>query len=195
MPQILPPLPIRPAGKLAARPGSGRLAHSGHGHSKSESPIGLHCVEVQQRRTETSLQAVDITNSLNISKRTLHRVLAACSETFGAMLIQARVDLASRMLQSPLFDRVTAAEVGRRAGSSDASHFTKVLRRYTGQTPLQMRRARHSNVIARVGDCPLLGQQRPSEWPPLHPSSIADELLYARWGAAPSGCLLVKRAR
>jgi AraC family transcriptional regulator, positive regulator of tynA and feaB len=102
------------------------------------------CDHVKQRCTETSLQAADIASSLNISKRTLHRALAACGETFGAMLIQARVDVASRMLQSPLFDRVTTAEIGRRAGFSDASHFTKVVRMRTGQTPLQIRRARHS---------------------------------------------------
>jgi AraC-like DNA-binding protein len=97
---------------------------------------------IKQRCTETSLQAADIASSLNISTRTLHRTLAACEETFGAMLIQARVDVAMRMLQSPLFDRVTTAEIGRRAGFSDASHFTRVVRRRTGQTPLQMRRAR-----------------------------------------------------
>jgi AraC family transcriptional regulator, positive regulator of tynA and feaB len=99
---------------------------------------------IKQRCPETSLQVADIASSLNISKRTLHRALAACGETFGAMLIQARVDVASRMLQSPLFDRVTTAEIGRRAGFSDASHFTKVVRTRTGQTPLQIRRARHS---------------------------------------------------
>jgi AraC-like DNA-binding protein len=60
------------------------------------------------------------------------------------MLIQARVDLASRMLQSPLFDRVTTAEIGRRAGFSDASHFTKVMRLRTGQTPRQLRRTSHN---------------------------------------------------
>ena len=54
------------------------------------------------------------------------------------MLIQARVDLAVRMLQSPLFDRVTTAEIGRRAGFSDASHFVKVVRSRTGETPLQI---------------------------------------------------------
>lgn len=97
---------------------------------------------IKQRCTEASLQAADIASSLNISRRTLHRALAACGETFGAMLIQARVDVAARMLQSPLFDRVTSAEIGRRTGFSDASHFTKVLRRHTGQTPMQMRRAR-----------------------------------------------------
>ena len=98
---------------------------------------------IRQRCADTSLHAADVASSLNISTRTLHRALAACGETFGAMLIQARVDLAVRMLQSPLFDRVTTAEIGRRAGFSDASHFVKVLRRLTGQTPLQMRRTRH----------------------------------------------------
>jgi AraC-like DNA-binding protein len=37
---------------------------------------------------------------------------------------------------------VTTAEIGRPAGFLDASHFTRVLRRRTGRTPLQMRRAR-----------------------------------------------------
>jgi AraC family transcriptional regulator, positive regulator of tynA and feaB len=97
---------------------------------------------IRQRCPDTSLQAADIASSLHISKRTLHRALAACGDTFGAMLIHARVDLAVRMLQSPLFDRVTTAEIGRRAGFSDASHFVKALRRRTGLTPLQMRRAR-----------------------------------------------------
>jgi AraC-like DNA-binding protein len=98
---------------------------------------------IKQRCPDSSLRAGDVASSLDISKRTLHRVLAAAGETFGAMLIRARSDLAIRMLQSPLFDRVTTAEIGRRAGFSDASHFSKVLRRQTGQTPVQMRRARH----------------------------------------------------
>jgi len=99
---------------------------------------------VIQRCPDTSLHAADVASSLNISARTLHRALASCGETFGSVLIQARVDLAVRMLQSPLFDRVTTAEIGRRAGFSDASHFVKVLRRRIGQTPLRVRRTRHS---------------------------------------------------
>ena len=97
---------------------------------------------MKQRCMETSLQAADIASSLDISTRTLHRTLAACGETFGAMLISARVDVAARMLQSPLFANVTTAEIGRRAGFSDASHFTRVMRRCTGQTPLMSRRTR-----------------------------------------------------
>jgi AraC family transcriptional regulator, positive regulator of tynA and feaB len=91
---------------------------------------------------ETSLQAADIANALSISKRTLHRAMAACGETFQEMLMQARVELASRMLQSRLFDWVTTAEIGRRAGFVDASHFTKVVRERMGQTPLQIRKRR-----------------------------------------------------
>lgn len=97
---------------------------------------------IKQRCSESSLQAADIASSLSISRRTLHRTLSTCGETFGAMLIQARVELAARMLQSPLFDRVTTAEIGRRAGFLDASHFAKVMRERTGQTPLQLRQAR-----------------------------------------------------
>jgi AraC family transcriptional activator of tynA and feaB len=97
---------------------------------------------IRQRCPEAALQAADIASSLNISTRTLHRTLAACGETFGAVLMQARVDVATRMLRSPLFDRVTTAEIGRRAGFSDASHFARVLRSRTGQTPLQMRKTR-----------------------------------------------------
>ena len=44
----------------------------------------------------------------------------------------------------PLFDRVTTAEIGRRAGFSDASHFAKVMRVRTGRSPLQIRRSRHN---------------------------------------------------
>jgi AraC-like DNA-binding protein len=124
---------------LTATELSGRRAASTPAERSVRDKVYDH---IRQRCPDTSLRAADIAGSLNISKRTLHRALAACGETFGAMLVQARVDLAARMLQSPLFDRVTTAEIGRRAGFSDASHFTKVLRRLTGHTPLQMRRAR-----------------------------------------------------
>jgi len=126
---------------LTASELSGRRAVS----TPAERSVRDHIYDhIRQGCADRSLQAADVASSLNISKRSLHRALAACGETFGAMLIQARIDVASRMLQSPLFDRITTAEIGRRAGFLDASHFTKVTRMRTGQTPLQMRRARQS---------------------------------------------------
>ena len=130
---------------LTASEMSGRSAVS----TPAERSVRDHVYDhIRQRCADTSLQAADIASALSISRRTLHRALGASGETFGAMLIQSRVELAVRMLQSPLFDRVTTAEIGRRAGFSDASHFVKALRRRTGQTPLQMRRARHGKLVA-----------------------------------------------
>jgi AraC-like DNA-binding protein len=96
---------------------------------------------IVQRCAESSLTASDLATSLNISTRTLHRTLAACGQAFATMLIAARVDLAIRMLESPLFNRVTTAEIGKRAGFPDASHFVRVVRKRTGRTPLQVRRS------------------------------------------------------
>jgi AraC-like DNA-binding protein len=130
---------------LTASELSGRRAVS----TPAERSVRDHVYDhIRQRCADTALQAADVASSLHMSKRSLHRALAACGETFGATLIQARVDLAVRMLQSPLFDRVTTAEIGRRAGFSDASHFVKALRRRTGRTPLQMRRASRGKLIA-----------------------------------------------
>jgi AraC-like DNA-binding protein len=95
---------------------------------------------IVQRCTEPHLTAADVAGSLSISLRTLHRTFAAANETFGAMLIEARVRVAIRMLTSPSFNRVTTAEIGRRAGFISASHFARVVRKHTGQTPLQARR-------------------------------------------------------
>jgi len=92
-----------------------------------------------QRCAEPSLAAEDVATSLSVSTRTVHRCLAAFGGTFGASLISARVDLATRMLESPLFRRLTIAEVGRRAGFVDPSHFSRVVRARSGALPSEIR--------------------------------------------------------
>jgi AraC-like DNA-binding protein len=76
--------------------------------------------------------------------------LAVFGETFGEALIAARVQAALRMLRSPLFRRTTIAEIGRRAGFSDASHFTRVLRRHVGMTPLRVRRGAQDDPLPNL---------------------------------------------
>ncbi len=98
---------------------------------------------IRLRCCEASLTVQNVATSLNISPRTLHRSLAAHAGTFGALLIVARVEVAARMLAAPRFDSLTTAEIGRRAGFSDASHFTRAFRRLTGMTPLLTRRLRN----------------------------------------------------
>lgn len=95
---------------------------------------------IVQRCTESQLTAADVAGSAGISVRTLHRAFAAAQETFGAKLMAARVRVAVRMLGSPLFQRVTIAEIGRRAGFLSASHFARTIHKRTGRTPLQVRR-------------------------------------------------------
>lgn len=96
---------------------------------------------IVQRCTETALTPQDIAETLSVSTRTLHRCLAAFGETFGAVLMSARAQAAVRMLESPLFRRLTLAEIGRRAGFIDASHFARVLRKHCGRKPSQVRAA------------------------------------------------------
>jgi AraC family transcriptional activator of tynA and feaB len=115
----------------------------------------LDCI--RQRCSEWDLTAGDVAAVLNLSPRTLHRVLASYGETFGRKLIDARLDVAERMLQSRLFDHVTTAEIGRCAGFPDASHFTRVCRARRGCTPGQLRRARNdpqAEAADRSSDMP-----------------------------------------
>lgn len=91
------------------------------------------------RCTEPDLCASGIAAMLGISVRTLHRSLAARQRTFADRLMQHRIHRARRMLESPVFDRLTTAEIGRRAGLLDASHFIKVCKRISGFTPQELR--------------------------------------------------------
>lgn len=100
----------------------------------------LDCI--RSRCTEVMLAAPQVAQDLGISVRTLHRVLASQNETFGFLLMKARIDIAVRQLSSPAFDRLTVGAIGRRCGFTDDSHFTRVFRRHVGVTPLALRRAR-----------------------------------------------------
>jgi AraC-like DNA-binding protein len=98
--------------------------------------------QIDQRCQEGGLTAEQVARALDVSVRTLHRALAASGSTFGALLIEARVRCALRMLQSPAFNRLTTAEIGRRAGFANPSHFARCVRNRLGRTPLQLRSLR-----------------------------------------------------
>jgi AraC-like DNA-binding protein len=77
--------------------------------------------------------------ALGVSVRSLYRGLSAHHTTFADRLLQHRLAAAQRMLGSPAFDGLTLAEIGRRVGWPDPSHFTRVCRRALGHTPQQLR--------------------------------------------------------
>ena len=95
---------------------------------------------VRQRCTEPGLTAIDIASTVKISTRTLHRHLASFHQTFGGALIDARADVAMRMLNSRTFRRLNIAEISRRSGFGDPSHFARVVKSRSGRTPVQVRR-------------------------------------------------------
>jgi len=96
---------------------------------------------IVQRCADPELTAPQIANSVGISLRTLHRCLAAQRKSFGTLLIEARADLALRMLKSTLFRHLSVAQIGQRAGFTDPSHFARVMRSRFGCTPSQLRLA------------------------------------------------------
>jgi len=143
--QLLTPVEALPASLVADHLGSllalalagGRTEQPMHRDlsARIDEALGSRC-------TESDLCAGDIAAMLGISIRTLHRALAARQQTFADRLMRHRVQRARRMLESPAFDRVTTAEVGRRVGLLDPSHFVRVCRRHVGCTPQELRARR-----------------------------------------------------
>jgi len=98
--------------------------------------------QIRARCSEPGLTAEDVASELQVSSRTLHRGLAASGWTFASRLMGHRMDLARRMLSCARFDRLTVAEIGRRAGLVDPSHFARVCRRLLGANPAELRARR-----------------------------------------------------
>ncbi|SFD72565.1 helix-turn-helix domain-containing protein [Paracidovorax konjaci] len=94
---------------------------------------------VRQRFHEPGLTAADVAAEAGVSLRTLHRALAAGGSTFALLLMRERMAAAQRMLRAPSHRHLTVAEIGRRAGFLDPSHFARACRHWSGRTPAQER--------------------------------------------------------
>jgi AraC family transcriptional activator of tynA and feaB len=94
---------------------------------------------IRQRHAEPGLTASDLAAQLAMSPRTVHRAMANRGMTFAQQLMACRMSAARRMLDDARFDRLSLAEIGRRAGLADASHFTRLCRRHLGMTPAALR--------------------------------------------------------
>ncbi|MDI3383654.1 helix-turn-helix domain-containing protein [Xenophilus aerolatus] len=97
---------------------------------------------VRERHAEAGLTAADVAAALEVSQRTLHRALAGGGHTFAQQLMACRMEAAARLLADPRFDRLTVAEIGRRVGLADASHFVRSCRMRLGATPAELRQRR-----------------------------------------------------
>ena len=136
---------------LAANKMSGSAAPAPAGRGERDLKQSI-CECITERCADSSITADEVAKALSISTRTLHRNLAAYNQTFGALLMSARVELANRMLRSPLFKRLTTAEIGRRAGFVNASHFARVVHRSCGLNPAEIRKNAAQNLGFNVVD-------------------------------------------
>jgi AraC-like DNA-binding protein len=98
--------------------------------------------EIAERHAEPGLTAREIAQALGTSERSLHRSLSGSGITFARSLMQQRMAAAHRLLSDARFDRLTVAEIGRRVGLLDASHFVRQCRQWLGATPGALRRVR-----------------------------------------------------
>lgn len=67
--------------------------------------------------------------------RTLHRGFSAQGATFAGALRRLRLEHAAQLLSQSRLARLTVAEIGRRCGFADASHFVREFQRARGITP------------------------------------------------------------
>lgn len=98
------------------------------------------CVSViQARLSRPGLVASEVAGACDVSLRTLHRTFAANALTFAGVLMRKRIDEAACMLADRRFRHLTIAEIGRRCGFLDASHFARQFRRLRRMGPREFR--------------------------------------------------------
>jgi AraC-like DNA-binding protein len=95
---------------------------------------------IQRSFGKPGLSAAEVAGELGISERTLHRALSREGASFSARLHAERMGVADRLLRDRHFRTLSVAEIGRRVGFSDPSHFVRRFRAEFGVTPAALRR-------------------------------------------------------
>ena len=81
--------------------------------------------------------AGNIAGRVGVSERTLRRRLQAAGTSYQTLLDERRYDAALRYLRD---DGCSLLEVGFLLGFSDSSGFARACKRWTGKTPVELRR-------------------------------------------------------
>ena len=78
----------------------------------------------------------ELSGKLNMSSRTLQRLLAREKTSFKNLLQDTRFDLAKRLMQN---DKLTISEIAYSLGYSDLANFSRSFKRFTGSSPQSYR--------------------------------------------------------
>ena len=97
------------------------------------------CV-MRSRLSRPGLVASEVAQACSVSLRTIHRTFAAKGRTFAGALMKVRIDEATRLLTDQRFRHLAVAEIGRRCGFLDPSHFARQFRRLRKLGPREFRK-------------------------------------------------------
>jgi len=96
--------------------------------------VGRVMRDLLDQRAAVTLDAVAA--QLHVSRRTLQRQLAAAGTSLTAELERVRREIALALLRD---SSRTVAEIAAQLGFADPSQFTRAVRRWTGETPTELR--------------------------------------------------------
>jgi AraC family transcriptional regulator, positive regulator of tynA and feaB len=117
------------------------LASGAHAPESPDHDLLDRCLQAtRDLLVRPGLTATEIAIACGISVRTLHRTFAAAGRTFAGSLMHFRTQEAARMLADRRFRMLPIAEVARRCGFLDPSHFARQFRRVRGVGPCEFRR-------------------------------------------------------
>ena len=104
-------------------------------HLASQSALAV----LRARYMQPGLGAAEVAAEAGLSLRTLHRAMAAQGPGFLATLMALRVEAAAGLLAQARWRHLAVAEIGRRCGFADASHFARQFQRQRGMAPAAFR--------------------------------------------------------
>jgi AraC-like DNA-binding protein len=116
------------------------IGGQGQGISRYQSDVLVRLKRcMQERLDDPDLNPTAVAGAIGISKRHLHGLFAQAGLTFGALLIDMRLERASKMLRDRRFSGYRAGDVAWSCGFTNASHFARRFRAKYGATPLNYR--------------------------------------------------------
>jgi AraC-like DNA-binding protein len=110
---------------------------------RSDDLVGRAETLMRELLDQPGLSGGDLAKALGVSLRTVHRAFAARDATLAGTLRHLRLQRAAELLAQPRLAGVSVAELGRRCGYADASHFVRQFQQAFGATPARWRR-KHS---------------------------------------------------
>ena len=100
-------------------------------------PVPLLSRVLESYVTEPDLSLELVADIAGLTPRSLQRLLKAHQSSYRQLLNAARLGYAKHQLQS---NRQRISEISKRLGYSDASHFNRAFKKWTGSTPSEYRR-------------------------------------------------------